>query len=79
MLWVITLANLTHLSRGYIADGALTGNWQIETDLEWPVIPVSSKWARATFWRFLRLTVCKKLPVNQPAGNSMALDMPLGQ
>ena len=38
-LRVITIADITHKSGGYIPDHTLTGEWQLGSDLEWPRQP----------------------------------------
>ena len=35
-LRVIPIADLTHLSGGYVPNGMLTGDWHAGSDLEWP-------------------------------------------
>ena len=77
-LRVITVADITHESGGYIPDHTLTGEWQSGSDLEWPRQPCPPKEFWATFRQYKRLTVSQCTEASQPAHYSMTLDVPLG-
>ena len=78
-LRVVTIADLTHPSGGYIPDGMLTGDWQAGSDLEWPHQPCPPRSHWALFRNVLRLTFCQRDPSHHRANFSMELDTPLGK
>ena len=66
-LQVITISDLVDPTGAYIPAGALQGEWQAGSDLLWPDQPSPAKVWWALFRKCLRMTVCRRAPVNQPA------------
>ena len=77
-LRVITIADITHESGGYIPDHTLTVEWQSGLDLEWPRQPCPQKEFWTIFRQYIRLTVSGCTQASQLAHYSMTLDVPLG-